>query len=131
MTRKTDPAASQSLLQELAHARQGLAFYQKRVDSLTKKVGKLGIDPSGRGRRDPNLPQTNGDFWVSVVARRPRTHQQVIEAALKKLKLEDPSPEVVRKLRLRWSVVLIDLVATGRIKDSGQGRERRFFLPEE
>lgn len=124
-----DTLTTQTLTQELAHARKGLAFYQKEVAKLTKKVEKLGIDPSGRGRRDPAIPKTPSDFWVTLMGKRPKTHQQVMEAAVKALKMDEPSAEVIRKLRLRWSVVLIDLVKNGRIVTVGVGRERKFSLP--
>lgn len=120
---------SQSLIQELAHAKRGMAYYQKQVAKLAKKVEKLGIDPSGRGRRDPGMPKTPADFWVGLLGKRPKTHQQVIESALKALKLEDASAEMIRKLRLRWSVSLLDLVKSGRIVADGAGRERKFSLP--
>lgn len=119
-----------TLLNELAHARQGQAYYQKQVDKLTRKVEKLGIDPSGRGRRDSSMPGTPSDFWVGLLGKRPKSHQQVMDAALKALKLDDPSPETLRKLRLRWSVSLIDLVKKERIVTEGSGRDRKFSLPD-
>lgn len=119
-----------TLLDELTHARKGQAYYQKQVDKLSKQVQKLGVNPSGRGRRDLNIPATPSDFWVGLLGKRPKTHQQVMDAALKALKLEAPLPETLRKLRLRWSVVLIDLVKKNRIAAEGAGRDRRFSLPD-
>lgn len=124
-----DLSTTHTLTQELAHARKGLAFYQKEVAKLAKKVERLGIDPSGRGRRDPNIPRTPSDFWVTLMGKRPKTHQQVMDAAIKALEMDEPSAEALRKLRLRWSVVLIDLIKSGRIVADGTGRERKFSLP--
>lgn len=124
-------ATRQALQKELTHARRGVAYYQKRVDSLTKQLEKLRSPGGGKGRADPSLPRTNMDFWVGLVTQRPRSHQQIYEAAVKKLKLADPTPEQQRKLKLRWSVALPTLVSSGKISESGSGRNRRFFLPKE
>ena len=123
------PSTTQPLIQELAHVKKGLAFYQKEVARLTKKAEKLGIDPSGRGRRDPNLPVTPSDFWVTLIGKRPQTHQQVLDAAVTALKMDNPSAEALRKLRLRWSVASLGLVKNGRIVADGAGRARKFSLP--
>lgn len=120
---------AQTLTQELAHARKGLAFYQKEAARLAKKIEKLGINPSGRGRRDPSLPVTTSDFWVTLMGKRPKTHQQVMDAAVKALKMNEPAAEALLKLRNRWNVALIGLVKSGRIVAEGAGRERKFSSP--
>lgn len=119
----------QTLRQELTHAKKGMAFYQKQVDLLTKKIDQLNSSASGQGRRSPDIPKTSSDFWVGMLGKRPKTHQQVVESALQALKLDNPSPDTLRKLRLRWSVMLIDLVKNGRIVATGASRERKFSLP--
>jgi hypothetical protein len=128
-----NPSANnrKELQKELTHARRGAAYYQKRVDALVKQLEKINVPTGGKGRADPTLPRTSMDFWTSLVASRPRSHQQIYEAAIKKLKLTDPTPEQQRKLKLRWSVALPTLVSTGKIAESGSGRERRFFLPNQ
>lgn len=120
----------ETLRQELAHAKKGMVYYRKQVDLLTKKIAQLNKSASGQGRRSPDIPKTSSDFWFGLLGKRPKTHQQVIESALKTLKMGDPSAETIRKLRLRWSVLLIGMVKAGRIIATGTGRERRFSLPE-
>lgn len=64
----------QILRQELTHAKEGLTFYQKQVDLLTKKIEKLNSSASGQGRQEPDIPKTSSDFWVGVLGKRPKTH---------------------------------------------------------
>lgn len=121
--------ARQSLKTELAHARKGRQYYQRRVEHLEKQLEKLKSKTNGRGRADPNLPRTTMQFWLGLVGKRPKTTEQIVQAAIKKFKLEDAPTELIAKLRLRWSVGLISLVKEGRILDDGKGRTRTFRLP--
>lgn len=114
---------------ELTQARLALRHYQKRVQQFESRLEQLKSSPNGRGVADPNLPRTSSKFWLSLVGKRPKTSQQVIESAIKKLRLDDLPEELVAKLRLRWNVMAIALVKQGQIRDEGARRTRTFQLP--
>lgn len=118
----------QEIKNELKHARLGLRHYSKRIRQLERRLEQLKVSTSGKGVADPNLPRTSTVFWLSLIGKRPKTSPQIIESAIKKLGLEDLPKERIRKLRMRWSVMLIRLVKEGRIRAEGKGRDRTFQL---
>jgi hypothetical protein len=81
----------------------------------------------GRAAKGPNdLPFTGGDYWPDLVTGEPQSASEVLHAAVAGLSFE-PTAEQVKKLSQRMTFVLNSLVKTGKIKDSGSGRGRRFF----
>lgn len=130
-SRKMTAEKRREIQQQLSHARRGMRHYEKLVMRLEKQLEKLKTGAGGRGRADPNLPRTTTQFWLSLVGKRPKTTNQIIEAAVKKLELEDVPNDLVAKLRLRWSVAVITLVKEGKIEDKGQRHTRTFRLPSQ
>lgn len=136
---------------ELAHARQGVAHYEQLVTNLQGALNQLDgvgggnqsaapkskrgrkpkavpVDvPKPRGRKAKgDLPFTGGDFWESLVTATPAAAKDVLAAAQKKLDIS-PDRAHVKKLTNRMVFALNSLVKAGAIKDSGRGRDRRFF----
>jgi len=137
---------------ELKHARQGLTHYEQQVNSLqnaltqldgmgggaqaTPAKGKRGRKPKAvavaastpsRGRKGKGgLPFTGGDFWESLISATPVAAKDVLAAAIKKAGIK-PNADQIKKLTSRMVFALNALVKAGTIKDSGKGRERRFF----
>jgi hypothetical protein len=115
------------------------------IGSVSQSAGQVGSDTgkSKRGRksksvadlaqgkqagkqRNDKLPFTGGTFWVDLISDQPQSGADVLTKAIGKLGL-NPTPEQRKKLVNRMTFALNDLVKTGKIKDSGRGRERRFF----
>lgn len=117
-----------SLKAELAHARKGMSYYEKRVAKISRQLDKLKSRAGGKGRASADLPRTSSEFWLSLLGKRPKTTRQVMDSALRKLQLEDAPQDLVKKLNLRWSVTLLGLVRKGYIRDEGRGRQRTFTL---
>lgn len=149
-------SARDSLAAELAHARQGLAFYDARVSALEETLATLdnldskadvderprrrqeqpqraargaGAARAGRERKQSGgLPATGKEFWTSLVTNQPRSTKEILEAAIQTLGV-DPSRDDLKKLSQRQANALHMLVKEKVISDSGSGRERRFFRP--
>ncbi|HEY8095145.1 MAG TPA: hypothetical protein VIE65_03510 [Methylobacter sp.] len=72
------------------------------------------------------LPFTGGTYWTDLITSEPQSAPDILKAALSQLSFK-PSKDQVKKLAGRQTFALNTLVATKKIKDSGKGRERRFF----
>lgn len=135
---------------EIKHAKQGMAHYEKQVVSLEGALAQLGgigqVGPvkakrgrkpkaeavetkptKGRGRKGRDLPFTGGDFWESLITAKPQSASDVLKAAPIKLGIT-PDKAQIKKLQSRMVFALNALVKAGTIKDSGKGRDRRFFV---
>ena len=152
-------SARAAIQAELSHAKEGLAFYHSRIDSLEKMLTQLvsfsGSSTAGhdavavkgkRGRKagvsvvtkpakkkagkeasnGNGLPFTGGDYWTNLVLEQPRSASEILEAAVGSLGFT-PNKIQTQKLAGRMTFALNTLVKTNKIKDSGKGRERRFF----
>jgi len=152
-------SARAAIQAEISHAKEGLSFYQSRIESLEKMLGQLADfngapngAPSGgpikgkRGRKPGvsiaakpskkkagkeatnghDLPFTGGDYWTNLVLEEPRSASDILDAAIASLDFT-PTKTQVQKLAGRMTFALNTLVKTDKIKDSGRGRERRFF----
>jgi hypothetical protein len=149
-------SARAAIQAEISHAKEGLTFYQSRITSLEKMLGQLadfnGSHAAGpvvkgkRGRKPGvsivakptkkkagkeatngnDLPFTGGDYWTNLVLEEPRSASDILEAAVASLGFT-PTKTQVQKLAGRMTFALNTLVKTDKIKDSGRGRERRFF----
>ncbi len=137
---------------EIEHTRRGVVHYEQQVNSLQAALNQLGgmsdsaqtvITKEKRGRKPKGesdsptkvgsgkkgkggLPFTGGDFWESLVSSTPQAGKDVLAAAIKKTGIK-PNADQTRKLTSRMVFALNALVKAGKIKDSGRGRERRFF----
>jgi hypothetical protein len=133
-----------------------LQYYHSRIKALESMLGQLAgfqggaVVPASRGKRgakalpkearpekglrrkgerkinSSGLPFTGGDFWENLVHDEPRSFPEVLEAAISKLGFEPTKPQV-QKLSGRMIFAINALVKTGKIRDSGSGRARRFF----
>ncbi|HEY8606087.1 MAG TPA: hypothetical protein VIM12_03095 [Noviherbaspirillum sp.] len=143
-------AARDSLAAELAHARQGLAFYDARVAALEDTLAKLENLNSDAGLREKtrrpgrekrpgakaaektkqagNLPQTGKEFWTGLIGNQPKSTKEILESAIKALGIS-PSKDDLKKLSQRQANALHTLVKEKLISDTGAGRERRFYRP--
>lgn len=76
--------------------------------------------------RDSGLPTTGSDFWKELVTTEPASGTAILNAGIAKLGIT-PTKDQVKKLHARMLVTLSGLIAANAIKDTGKGRDRRFF----
>ncbi len=148
-------SAKQAIKAELDHAREGLAFYQSRVEALQealntidsvdtagangRKAPKAAVEapaakqPKTRGKGRPKavadeekLPSTGKEFWPNLITAQPRSAPEILRAAIDALGIS-PSKEQTKKLAQRQASALSILTKSGAVQSSGAGRERRFF----
>ena len=74
-----------------------------------------------------SLPPTGGDFWLNLVSDQPQSAVDISNAAITALSIAPEQKGRIQKLKQRVSPALASLVSSQKIKDSGAGRERRFF----
>lgn len=182
-------SARHAIEAELSHARQGIAYYEARVEALeialhqldnveapaeapakrAKYKGKSSGQKAGatRGRglhrmagknaakaasgaqgtsvssgkqrergtkprtagsdTGEGLPTTGAEFWLNLVNEQPRSAVDISNAAIATLGIKPDQKRQIQKLKQRVAPALANLVATQKIRDSGAGRERRFF----
>jgi len=82
---------------------------------------------AGRNGSAETLPTTGLDFWVRLVTEEPRTAVEIANAAAREIGLGEDQKDQIQKLKQRVAPALTALVSAGKVKDSGAGRERRFF----
>jgi len=82
---------------------------------------------AGRNGSADALPTTGLDFWVRLVTDEPRTAVEIANAAAREIGLGADQKDQIQKLKQRVAPALTALVSAGKVKDSGAGRERRFF----
>ena len=85
------------------------------------------LAPAGKAKASRKLPSTKGDFWKNQVTSEPRSWANILEGAIVNLGIS-PSAADRKKLQQRMIFAVNALVKGGEIKDSGAGRERRFFV---
>jgi hypothetical protein len=167
-------SARSAIEAEIEHAKQGLSYYQARIESLERALHEVaridgvashhaslsGTAPKKRGPKPKNavqgnvgepvatgngkkggkqkskkgaassggneLPFTGGDYWPNLITAEPKSAKEVLDAAIASLGFT-PTKEQVQKLTGRMTFALNTLVKTNAIRDSGRGRERRFF----
>jgi len=106
-------------------AKAGKAAAQKTAKSSKSKA--LGAAKAVKSKRDGNgLPFTGGSFWTDLMSSQPQSASEILNAAIVKLGFT-PNKEQLQKLTQRLTFALHALVKSKKIKDSGKGRERRFF----
>jgi hypothetical protein len=80
-------------------------------------------------QKQGGLPKTGGDFWVSMLGKRPRSFSDVVsraEAAIAKSMKKELTEDDKRKLNLRARVAIKTLADTKAINSEGAGRARRY-----
>jgi hypothetical protein len=136
--------ALESMLGQLAGFQGGVSVPASRVKRGAKALPKLSAKPGAKsstnaakpekgvrrkGERKVNssgLPFTGGDFWENLVLEEPRSFPDILDAAIASLDFAPTKPQV-QKLSGRMIFAINALVKTGKIRDSGSGRARRFF----
>lgn len=89
---------------------------------------KRGSKPRAGSSSDADsLPSTGGDFWLNLVNEKPQSAVDISNAAISALGIAQDQKGQIRKLKQRVFPALAGLVSAQKIKDSGTGRERRFF----
>lgn len=89
-----------------------------------KPVKKVRTPRAAKG--DGGLPFTGGNYWYGLVTVEPQSATEILQKAIGKLGFA-PDKDQIRKLSFRQTFALNEMVNLRRIKDSGTGRERRFF----
>lgn len=149
-------SAKDALRAELEHAREGLAYYQSRVEALQQTLtslsslegkGDRNVAVPSKGRRKKaapvdeaaapvkatrakkqrsDLPATGKEFWTGLINGEPQSAREILDAAVKTLGIS-PSKDELKKLAQRQANALHMLVKAGAISDSGSGRDRRYL----
>ena len=111
-----------------AGAKRGRKPGKVKLEKTVKaKRGRPAKVKGRRAAKGPNdLPFTGGDYWPDLVTSEPQSGSDILKASVAGLGFE-PTEEQVKKLSQRMTFVLNSLVKSGKIKDSGSGRSRRFF----
>jgi hypothetical protein len=107
------------------NADQTSAVNQDAVGA-SKKAGKKASKKGGVASGDNDLPFTGGTYWQDLVTNEGKSAKEILEAAISTLTFA-PSKVQIQKLQGRMTFALNALVKANTIRDSGRGRERRFF----
>lgn len=89
-----------------------------------KAAGKQKYERTAKGGDE--LPFTGGSYWTDLITAQPQSGADILHAAIATLGFT-PTKAQVQKLTNRLTFALHALVRSGKIQDSGSGRERRFF----
>jgi hypothetical protein len=144
-------AARQAIQAEINHAEEGIKFYQDRVESLRLALKQLdgmeGTAPektkaskpastASRGRLRSTttkpkkssgaLPKTPTSYWLQFISDEPKSAVEIADAAIAALGFA-ADPDQAKKMKQRVAPALHSLVQSKQIKDTGSGRERRYF----
>lgn len=148
-------SAEEAIQAELNHARQGLAYYQSKVEALEEALAKVhsvqtvlsevgdvprsakarpsAAAPKSQGKRrsqpaagNDKLPSTGKDFWPSLLTDDPQSPAEILSAAIKALGIS-PSADQTKKLSQRQANALSVMAKNGDINTVGDGRSRRYF----
>lgn len=152
-------SAELAIQAELDYARQGLAYYQSKVEALEDALAKVhsvqtvlseegnvpraaksrnsaAAAPKSQGKRraqpaaeDEKLPSTGKDFWPSLLNDEPQSPAEILAAAVKALGIT-PSADQTKKLSQRQANALSVMAKNGDIGTVGDGRSRRYFRKE-
>lgn len=94
---------------------------QRDKESARRKTRAAGSD-SAEG-----LPTTGAEFWLNLISDRPQSAVDISNAAIATLGIKPDQRQHIQKIKQRVAPALANLVSTQKIKDTGAGRERRFF----
>ena len=92
----------------------------------TAKANVKASPKKAKANVEGELPFTGGDYWFDRVTSEPQTAPEILQKVVDSLGFA-PSKEQRTKLANRQTFALAAMVKEGRIKDSGKGRERRYF----
>lgn len=122
----------------------------KRLTGVERMLAKLESAPAPTASRDrqaanggkqakrpakrtvpqaAGLPKTGGEFWISMMGKRPRSFTDLVaraEAAIAKTMKKGLTEDDKRKLNLRARVAIKTLADTDAINSVGSGRDRRY-----
>lgn len=146
-------SAKSAIKAEIIHAKQGLAFYESRLDILEKTLDQLDSvnlpeakskverkaskKASSSTKKNPArktkpasagtkaLPVTGGDYWLNLISTHPQSGAEIFRKAVDQLGFE-PTKMQIKTLRQRVAPALKSLLQAQKIKDTGAGRERRY-----
>lgn len=97
----------------------------RRTASANGTARQRGRQAKGAGGDE--LPTTGADFWFNLVSDQPQSAVDIANAAATALDIKPEQKTKIQKLKQRVSPALANLIAAQKIKDTGSGRERRFF----
>lgn len=103
--------------------RKSSATATKAAQAARPHRGRRSARSSGNANE---LPYTGGDYWFDLIGDEPHSAAEILKSAIGSLGFE-PDKAQVQKLRQRLTAALQQMLQAGRIKDSGAGRERRYF----
>lgn len=148
-------SAELAIQAELDHAKQGLAYYQSKVEALEEALAKVhsvqtvmsedsnvpraakarvsAPAPKSQAKRrsqptveNDKLPSTGKDFWPNLLTDDPQSPAEILSAAIKALGIS-PSADQTKKLSQRQANALSVMAKNGDINTVGDGRSRRYF----
>jgi len=99
----------------------------KSIEAAKKaKPAKVAKNAKGKIVEEKELPFTGGDYWPNLITEAPQSSSEILASAVGKLGFT-ATKEQTQKLAGRMTFALNALVKEGKVKDSGKGRDRRFF----
>ncbi|WP_147376930.1 hypothetical protein [Noviherbaspirillum saxi] len=126
-------------IKELAKKLTGIERMLDKLDAQTarpagaahKAVKAKRSERTGRrtNQQEGGLPKTGGEFWISMMGKRPRSFTDVVtraEATIAKSMKKELTEDDKRKLSLRARVAIKTLADTKAINSVGSGRARRY-----
>lgn len=84
---------------------------------LGKRGAKAGKGKTGKPRNTSGLPATGSEFWFGVLGSGKKTMNDIVDGALKKLKLDDTARKVILARATSW---LYPAIKAGTIKPAGK-----------
>lgn len=125
--RSTDGATRTRLSRNAGGASRRALAKTSSIPLEAETRRRPGRQAAGKTNAADSIPSTGGDFWLKLVSDEPKSAIDISKAAIAALGLKPEQKAKIRKLKQRVAPALAGLVSTHKIKDSGAGRERRFF----
>ena len=83
---------------------------------------------AGKPRNKSGLPATGAEFWFGVLGSGKKTMNEIVEGALKKLKLDDSARKVIAARATSW---LYPAIKAGTVVPAGEKRDHKAYQAAE
>ena len=83
---------------------------------------------AGKPRSKSGLPATGAEFWFGVLGSGKKTMNEIVEGALKKLKLDDSARKVIAARATSW---LYPAIKAGTVVPAGEKRDHKAYRAAE
>ena len=123
---------------KVEESKNSLAFYEDRVEKLTKAVATINETLSDndllsedtpktrKPREKHDIPETDSNFWISHVTSEFKSASDILATATNSLNVTDKKQ--INLLKMRQNFHLVRLTSQGKIKTDGKGRSKTYAL---